>query len=87
MLWVLRTGAPWRDLPDKFGNWNRVYRRHLRWRDVGVWEAVLAALSDSLEDNAAYSIDSTIERGHAQAAGAKGGLRKKRLIVTGRLHQ
>ncbi len=83
MLWVLRTGAPWRDMPEKYGNWNSVYRRHLRWRDLGVWEAVLAALSDSLEDDAAYSIDSTIVRGHAQAAGAKGGLRKKRLVARG----
>lgn len=44
---------------------------------MGVWEAVLAVLSDNLADTAAYSIDSTIVRGHAQTAGAKGGTQKE----------
>lgn len=57
-------------------NWNSVYRRHFRWRDLGVWESVLAALTDALEDDTSYSMDSTIVRGHVQAAGAKGGLKK-----------
>ncbi|MGE3977774.1 MAG: hypothetical protein AB7F94_09315 [Nitrospira sp.] len=70
-------------LPEKYGNWNSVYRRHLRWRDRGVWESVLAALTDALEDDTSYSMDSTIVRGHAQAAGAKGGLKKRHLVVRG----
>lgn len=83
MLWVLRTGAPWRALPEKYGHWNSVYRRHLRGRARGVWESVLAALTDALEDATSYSMDSTIVRGHAQAAGAKGGLQKRPLVVRG----
>ncbi len=74
-------GRAVRDLPEKYGHWNSVYRRHSRWRDLGVWESVLAALTDALEDDTSYSMDSTVVRGHVQAAGAKGGLKKKRLVV------
>ena len=47
VFWILRSGAPWRDLPSDYGGWNNVNRRFCRWRDRGVWEKVLEALIDS----------------------------------------
>jgi transposase len=44
ILWRLRTGAPWRDVPEKYGHWNTIYRRFLRWSKSGVWESVAAAI-------------------------------------------
>ena len=47
VFWILRTGAPWRDLPPDYGNWNTVQRRFCRWRDKGIWERLLEALVDN----------------------------------------
>ena len=41
ILWVLRTGAPWRDMPERYGNWNSVFVRFTRWSKIGVWDAAL----------------------------------------------
>ena len=46
VFWILRTGAPWRDLPETYGNWKNVRRRFCRWRDKGIWEKILEALVD-----------------------------------------
>jgi transposase len=74
VLWIVRTGAPWRDLPEVFGNWNSVFRRFCRWAAKGVWERLFAAMSD--DPGFDYLIlDSTIVRVHQHAAGAKGGRR------------
>ena len=74
VLWVVRTGAPWRDLPEAFGNWNSAFRRFSRWAAKGVWDRIFAAMSDD-PDFEYLILDSTIVRAHQHAAGAEGGLR------------
>ena len=68
VIWVARTGAPWRDLPERFGMWNSVYQRFNRWAKAGVWEAVFRALQ--APDLEALMLDSTVIRAHQHAAGA-----------------
>src|SRR5881275_3358666 len=67
-LWVAKTGAPWRDLPERFGNWNSVWRRFDRWAKKGTWQRVFEALQDP--DLEWLILDSTIIRAHPHAAGA-----------------
>lgn len=74
ILWRLRCGTPWGDVPPKYGNWNTIYRRFRRWSDAGVWEAVSVTLAEIMADSGHYSIDSTTVRAHVSAAGGKGGL-------------
>ena len=82
IFWIARTGAQWRDLPEEFGKWSSVYRQFRRWTLAGLWELVLDALNDSgVRPGQVQMIDSTIIRAHHQAAGAKGGLRRKVLAV------
>ncbi len=76
MLWILRTGAPWRDLPEEYGPWKSVYTRFSRWSRSNVFARVLHALA--LERDAeGFLIDATIVRAHQDAAGAKGGARRR----------
>ena len=70
VLWMAKTGAPWRDLPERFGPWNSVFRRFSRWSKSGVWARVSKALGGEL-DLDELILDSTIVRAHAHAAGAK----------------
>jgi putative transposase len=74
VLWIVRTGAPWRDLPEIFGNWNSAFRRFSRWSEKGIWDRIFTAMADDL-DFEYLIIDSTIVRAHQHAAGAKRGLR------------
>lgn len=76
VLWIHRTGAPWRDLPSEFGPWKTVFNRFDRWSKTGKWKRVLHALQTDVDDEWS-SIDATIVRAHQHAAGAKGGPRGK----------
>lgn len=78
VFWITRTGAPWRDLHEHFGKWNSVYQQFRRWALSGIFEVMLDALAEQGGPPAAVQmIDSTIVRAHHQAAGAKGGLKKR----------
>jgi transposase len=74
VLWIARTGSPWRDLPSTFGKWNSVFVRFNRWSEGGVWQRIFAALADD-PDFEYLIVDSTIVRVHQHGAGAKGGLK------------
>jgi transposase len=78
MLWILRTGAPWRDLPSAYGPWESVYTRFSRWSAKGVYALLVEALSRE-RDGEGYLIDATIVRAHQDASGAakEGGPRNR----------
>jgi len=82
ILWLARTGVPWRDLPDYFGNWNSVFVRFSRWSKDGVWDRLFKAMADD-PDFEYIMIDSTIVRAHQHAAGKKGGLKLARSVARG----
>ena len=72
VYWIAKTGAPWRDLPPRFGPWNSIFQRFNRWSKKGVWQRVAEALSEDV-DFEWLMIDSTVVRAHQHAAGKKGG--------------
>jgi transposase len=86
ILWRLRTGAPWRDVPERYGPWQTVYSRFRRWQQAGVWEQVLAVLQADGDaagelDWRLHFIDGTTVRAHQHAAGAQEGAAIRRSAV------
>jgi transposase len=75
VFWILRTGAPWRDLPPDYGDWKNTHRRFCRWRDKGIWERLLEQLVVE-PDFEWLIIDASHAKVHPHAAGAKGGNQK-----------
>jgi transposase len=78
ILWIDRTGAPWRDLPERYGRWQTIASRFYRWRKAGIWERILRSLQQQADAHGEvgwekHYIDSTIVRAHQHSAGAKGG--------------
>ena len=84
ILWVLRSGSPWRDLPGRYGNWSTVSSRFYRWCRRGVWRRVLSALQREADaaggvDWKVHMVGSTTVRAHHSAAGARGGQQNEAL--------
>jgi len=77
VLYRYRAGIPWRDLPERFGDFRVIHMRHTRWSRRGVWKRVFERLAEDL-DNEYAMIDSTIVRAHQHSAGAKGGTKRRK---------
>lgn len=78
ILWILRTGAPWRDLPEGYGAWETVSGRFYRWRRTGLWQRILARLQQQADADGQLNwdihfVDGSVIRAHQPAAGAKRG--------------
>jgi transposase len=76
ILWVLRTGAPWRDLPERYGSWSTVASRFYRWQKAGIWERIWTQLQSAADEQEqidweVHMLDGTVVRAHQHAAGAK----------------
>ncbi len=86
ILWILRTGCPWRCLPERYGSWKTVSSRFYRWQRAGIWDRVLADLQCQADregrlDWSLHFVDSTVIRAHQHASGAKGGTQLPKLSV------
>jgi transposase len=78
ILWILRTGAPWRDMPQRYGKWETVSGRFYRWRKDGLWQRILSSLQQQANLKGQlnwqlHHVDGSVIRAHQHAAGAKRG--------------
>lgn len=80
IFWTLRTGSPWRDLPERYGPYTTVYNRYNRWAKAGIWLRIFETLAKRSPDSL-HLIDSSIVRAHQHAAGGKKGARITPLAV------
>jgi transposase len=80
VLYRYRAGIPWRDLPERFGDFRVVHTRFSRWAKTGVWERVFEHLAEEA-DNEDVMIDATVVRAHQHSAGAKGGSQQPKRLV------
>lgn len=76
IFYILRMGAPWRDLPETYGPRTTVYNRYVRWGERGIWRGIFDALAEECEDSFVF-IDSSIVKAHRAVSGAKKGNWKK----------
>ena len=76
IFYVLRTGIPWRDLPERYGPYTTAYNRFNRWSRRGIWKRMFDRLAAKSQDSL-HLIDSTIVKAHRAASGAKGGRRRR----------
>src|ERR1700704_342941 len=79
IFYVLRTGMPWRDLPERCGPYTTAYNRFNRWSRRGIWKRIFDTLASTSRDSL-YLIDSTIVKAHRAASGAKGGSKNRRSV-------
>ena len=87
ILWILRTGAPWRDLPERYGPWATVASRFYSWRKSGLWDRIFAQVQTQADaagriDWRIHYVDGTVVRAHQHAAGAKGGILLRKRSAT-----
>jgi transposase len=79
IFWVLRTGAPWRDMPERYGPYTTAYNRFNRWRKAGIWDRLMDAIVKAHDGNV-QMIDSSVVRVHQHASGVE---KKVEIVVWG----